>query len=188
MFRLVKAQLLHNDVIGQAVLITGIQGRGSWRNLRLDVTFRYLLLRLLRGEQTGVALVMAHSVLEEITLHRLMAPNVWAGVNTDVQLSYISDSAADIVISIGKSNLVTHLIGQFTLQIHRFPLDWLMGKAIQLLQPEGAEYRSNLVPGHGQPCDKFVLNVYFQADRRSKIVRSISGFQRYRIIAVGKGF
>ena len=92
------------------------------------------------------------------------------------------------MISIGKGNLVPHLIGQFPLQIHRLPLNRLVGEAVHLLQPEGAEYRRGLVPGHGQPGVEFILNVDFQAGDRRKIIRSIPSLQHHRIIAVGKGF
>ena len=180
-------QGFHDDVIGQAVLIAGIEGGGPRRRLWLGGGLRDLLLGDLRGEQTGVALVVAYRVLEKIPLHQLMAPGVRAGVDANTQVPYMFDCAAYIVVPIGEGHLVPHLIGQLPLQIHRLSLDRLMGKAVQLLQPEGAEYRRDLVPGHGQPCVEFIQDVHIQADSRSQIIRSIPGLQHHRIIPSGKG-
>ena len=37
------------------------------------------------------------------------------------------------MVPIGEGHLIPHLIGQLPLQVHRLPLDRLMGKAVQLL-------------------------------------------------------
>ena len=131
---------------------------------------------------------MAYRVLEKILLHQLMAPGVRAGVDANTQVPYMFDCAVYIVVPIGEGHLVPHLIGQLSLQIHQLPLDRRMGKAVQLLQPEGAEDSGNGLPGLGQLCSKFVLDFHFHADGRSKVVRDVPGLQRHRLGAAGKGF
>ena len=191
LLRLINMQPLNDNIIGQAVLITGIEGGGprrgtGGRGLRRG-SFRCSLFGDFRGKQVDVALIMAYRVLEKILLHQLMAPGVGAGVDANTQVPYIFDCAAHIMVPIGEGHLIPHLIGQLPLQVHRLPLDRLMGEAVQLLQPEGAEYRRDLVPGHGQPCVEFIQDVHIQADSRSQIIRSIPGLQHHRIIPSGKG-
>ena len=62
LFWFVKMQGLHNHVIGEAVLVTRIDGRSS-RCCR-GCSSRRRLFGDLQGEQVGVTLVMAYSILE----------------------------------------------------------------------------------------------------------------------------
>ena len=198
-FRPVKVQRLDNDIIGQTVFIAGVKCRGS-RNCRGARGRDLRLFRLgrrwrgrdlcggsLRGEQSGVALIMAHCVLEKVFADCLMAPGIRAGVNDNIQIADTFNGAADIVIAVSKSHLVPHLVGERTRQLHAFPLDRLMGKTVQLLQPESAENGSNGLPGQGQLGAEFVLDFHLHADGGCKIVRCIPGLQRHRLGAAGKG-
>ena len=184
-FRLIKAQRLNDNIIGQAILIAGIDGRGS-RNCR-GARGRDLCGGGLRGKQGGVALVMANCVLEKVFGNSLMAPGIRAGMNDNIQIADTLNRSADIMIAIGKGHLVPHLIAKLACQLHTLPLDRLMGKTVQLLQPEGTENGGNGIPGQSQLCAEFVLDFHRHTHGRGKIVRYVPGLQRYRLGAAGKG-
>ena len=184
LFRLAGVQRLDDNIIGQAVFIAGVQHGGPRRGGSL----RDLLFGGLRGEQTGVALIMAHSVLKEIAGNSLVAPGIGAGVNADIYLSNVADCAVDLVIAKGKGHFVAHLIGQLPLQGHRLPLGRLMGEAVQLLLIHRSEDGRDSLPGQGQLCAEFVLNFHRHAGGGGKVVRDVSGLQRHRLGAAGKGF
>ena len=195
MFRLIKTQRLNDNIIGQAVFIAGIEGCGSWcrcgsasrwRGLRLFLLGRRWLGRDLRGKEGGVALVMAQSVLKKVPTDRLMDPGVWPGVDAHVQVSNVFDGPGNIVVAIAKGHLVSLSIGELARQLYALPLNRLMGKTVQLLQPEGAENGGNGLPGQGQLCAEFVLDFHRHTDGRGKIVRYVPGLQRYRLGAAGE--
>ena len=130
---------------------------------------------------------MAHSVLKEIAGNSLVAPGIGAGVNADIYLSNVADCAVDLVIAKGKGHFVAHLIGQLPLQGHRLPLGRLMGEAVQLLLIHRSEDGRDSLPGQGQLCAEFVLNFHRHAGGGGKVVRDVSGLQRHRLGAAGKG-
>ena len=129
---------------------------------------------------------MAQSVLKKVPTDRLMAPGVWPGVDAHVQVSNVFDGPGNIVVAIAKGHLVSLSIGELARQLYALPLNRLMGKTVQLLQPEGAENGGNGLPGQGQLCAEFVLDFYRHTDGRGKIVRYVPGFQRHRLGAAGK--
>ena len=75
LFRAVNRQTFHDYIKGQAVFVTGIDGGWSRR--------WPLRLRLL-GEQVGVALIVAHSILEKVLGNGLVAPGIRAGMNENI--------------------------------------------------------------------------------------------------------
>ena len=115
-----------------------------------------------------------------------MAPGVRAGVDANTQVPYMFDCAVYIVVPIGEGHLVSLSIGELARQLYALPLNRLMGKTVQLLQPEGAENGGNGLPGQGQLCAEFVLDFHRHTDGRGKIVRYVPGFQCYRLGAAGK--
>ena len=184
LFRPVKAQGLKDHIVGQAVFVRRIDGCRSrcWRGFRS----RGLLLGSFRREETGVALIVAHGILKEVPVDRLVAPGVGAGVNADIYLSDVADCAVDLVISIGKGHFVAHLIVQPPLQLHRFPPERFMGEAVQLLLVHRPEDGRDRLPGTGLLCAEFILDFYRHTGGGGKIIRDIPGLQRYRTVPAGK--
>ena len=172
LLRFVNGQALNDNVKGQAVLIAGVNGGGPRRNLRRGGQLRLL------GEQMGVAVVLTYSVLEEIPADGLIAPGVGAGVDTNIQIPDIADSAADLTVAVLEGNLIPHLIGGCSLQPDRFPLDRHTGKAVQFLLPQRTQHRGDLMPGVRRTRNfHFIIvqNFYPHGEAGCEIVRHFAG-------------
>ena len=125
--RFAGADGLDHHVVGQVVLLRRVGGYCLGGELRLR------WLPRLWPEQPRVVLILPKPLLKLIAVDRLMAPCVGAGVNAHLQLSDISDGAADLLVRRGQHHMIAHLVGGGPFQMHRLSLSRYVGKAVQLL-------------------------------------------------------
>ena len=142
---------------------------GSFQGGRFRGHFhRGLLNRSIPHKQARVALILAQSVHKEIPVYGYVAPGIRPGVDANVDFPDIFNRAGNVMVMVGKYNMISNGVGGLSLQMCRFQRRWVVGETVQLLQPEAAKQRGGLAPlsgGNGFFVIVVIQNVNLYADR-----------------------
>ena len=187
-FRLVYVQPFHHHIIGQAVLVAGIN------RYRLGDDLRRRSFSYVRRKQSGVALILAEPGFKLFPADHIVAPGIRPGVNADRVILNGINRAGDRVVRRGERHLVAHLVGRGSFQERGVPVREafrVLKEAVQLLHIQSPKKRCEFTPAICQNC-KFsfllVQNLNLNAGSESAVVRHIAGCKVHRLHTPGIQF